>query len=77
MNWELAFNIWFYSGITYSLYFLFVRSKDKDYLDTVNDLKWRLGYSEQEIFFVSFLTSFIGGIYYIPEFFIRLFTGKE
>lgn len=63
---EKIFYIWFYSGIVYSLYFLFIKSKTKEWEDKVRDLVWNTGFRDDEIYFVGLAICFIGGIYYIP-----------
>jgi len=72
------FIIWLLSGLFYSLYFIFIKSVSNEWEDKVRDLVWNTGFSEDLIYQVAVVTSFVFGMYYIVvKIFMIWFNIKE
>lgn len=75
---EKLFIIWLISGLVYSFYFIFIKSVSDEWEDKVRDLVWNTGFSEDFIYQVAVITSFVFGMYYVLiKIFMILFSIKE
>lgn len=75
---DKLFIIWLLSGLFYSLYFIFIKSVSNEWEDKVRDLVWNTGFSEDLIYQVAVITSFVFGMYYIVvKIFMIWFNIKE